>query len=161
MGYIQKMVLLVLTVPFTLIPGGLITYLVGFENATFEYSMLIPVAMTALGTCAFIFHLKTKTFYKFYKKDLPMPKVEPLFWFLTISFGISFIVVSSYIFYRMTTMQLTRNVDDMMWQILAVCSPMFVFGIWTVVEAFYLHKLVIENKNKTRHYEIDDIKGNV
>ncbi len=157
MGHIQKIILIILTVPFALFPGGLIAYVLLYEAPRFEYSMLIPIGMTFFGICSFYFHLKTKSFYRLYKAQLPMPKVEPIFWFICISFGMSFVVVSSFLHYTLANV---ANPSDN-YVVLIFSIPMFVFGVWTVVEAFYLYKLVKENQTKTRISEIDEIKGQI
>ena len=43
MAHIQKIILLVLVVPLALFPGGLISYVLIFEEPRFETSMWIPI----------------------------------------------------------------------------------------------------------------------
>lgn len=156
MAHIQKIILLVLVVPLALFPGGLISYIVLFEELKFEWSMWIPIGVSVLGICSFIFHLKTKKFYKLLKKERDLPKVEPLFWILDIAFGVAYIILSSYLVYLMYSFPTKKSTLILLVFIL----PIFIAGGWTVFEAFYLNKLIQIHKFARRHSEIDDIKGN-
>ncbi|MBJ7880221.1 hypothetical protein [Gelidibacter salicanalis] len=155
MGHIQKMILLVVIVPLALFPGGLISYVLLFEKPVFETTMWVPVGMTVLGICSFIFHFKSKSFYKLLKKEATIPKVETLFWVLDIAFGVIYMMMSIYLLYMMY--QLGRGDDYAM--LLYFIIPLFIIGVWTVGEAFYLNKLIQIHKFAHRHSEIEDIKG--
>lgn len=155
MAHIQKIILLVLIVPLALFPGGLISYVLLFEKPKFETSMWIPIGMTVLGICSFIFHFKTKKFYKLLKKKKDLPTIDPLFWVLDVVFGIVYILISLYLTYHLYTLPTEFNSLIL----LVFVLPMFMAGAWTVFEAFYLNKLVRLHKFAHRHSEIDDIKG--
>ncbi|OBX26215.1 hypothetical protein LX77_02404 [Gelidibacter algens] len=157
MGHIQKIILLVLIVPLALFPGGLISYFLLFEKPEFENTMWIPIGMTALGLCSFMFHFKTKMFYKLLKKKADLPKIDPLFWLLDIAFGIVYILISFYLVYLMYILPVRQNA----FRLLLYIIPLFIAGLWTVFEAFYLHNLIQIHKFAHRHAEIDDIKGNI
>lgn len=157
MGHLQKIVLLVLIVPLALFPGGLITYVLLFEKPEFENTMWVPIGMTVLGLCSFIFHFKTKMFYKLLKKEVNPPKIDPLFWVLDIAFGIVYIVISFYLMYLTYTIPIHQNTGVL----LVYLIPLLIAGVWTVLEAFYLHKLIQIHKFAHRSSEIDDIKGNI
>lgn len=156
MGHLQKIILMVLIVPLALFPGGLISYILMFEALKFETSMWIPIAMTVLGICSFIFHFKTKGFYKLLKKEEDLPTVDLLFWILDIGFGIAYILLSFYFVYLVYTFPTKKGPLIL----LIVILPMFIAGAWTVFEAFYLNKLIRIHKYAHRHSEIEDIKGN-
>lgn len=155
MGHIQKIILLVVIVPLALFPGGIISYILLFEKLAFENTMWIPVGMTVLGICSFIFHFKTKSIYKQLKNKTTIPKVEPIFWVLDIAFGILYMMMSFYLIYMMY--QLERSEESAM--LLVFIIPLLITGMWTVVEAFYLSKLIQIHKFAHRHSEIEDIKG--
>ena len=155
MAHFQKIILLVLIVPLALFPGGLISYVLLFEKPKFETSMWIPIGMTLLGICSFIFHFKTRKFYKLLKKEKDLPTVDPSFWVLDVVFGIVYIVISLFITYHMY--RLPTEYNSLI--LLVFILPMFIAGAWTVFEAFYLNKLVQIHKFAHRHSEIDDIKG--
>ena len=157
MDHLQKIILLVLIVPLALFPGGLISYVVLFEEPKFKNFMWIPIGMTVLGICSFIFHYKTKRFYKLLKDETDLPKVEPLFWILDIAFGIAYILLSFFLIYVMYSLPTTNDKTI----ILVFIIPFFIVGCWTVLEAFYLNKLIQIHKFAHRHSEINDIKGNV
>lgn len=157
MGHLQKIILLVLIVPLTLFPGALISYILVFEALKFEASMWIPIGMTALGIGSFIFHFKTKSFYRLLKNKENLPIVNPLFWVLDIGFGSAYILFSFFIarlIYKFPTEKNTMV-------LLVVIIPMFIAGAWTVFEAIYLNKLIGIHKYAHRHSEIDDIMGDV
>ena len=157
MAHIQKIILLVLVVPLALFPGGLISYVLIFEEPRFETSMWIPIGMSILGICSFIFHFKTKSFYKLLEIDMNLPKVEPLFWILNIAFGIAYTILSlyaAYLIYAFPTKKSTLV-------LLVFIIPMLTAGMWTIFEAFYLNKLIQIHKFAHRHAEINDIKGDV
>lgn len=156
MAHIQKIILLVLVVPLALFPGGLISYILLFEQPGFETSMWIPIGLSILGCCSFIFHFKTKRFYKQLKEEANLPKVDPLFWILDVAFGVAYIVISLYLVYAMYTFPNNGN----MFALLVFVIPIFIAGSWIVFEAFYLNKLIQINKYVHRHSEIDDIRGN-
>ncbi len=157
MAHIQKIILFVLVVPLALFPGGLISYIMLFEELKFERSMWIPIGISVMGFCSFIFHFKTKGYYKLLKKDAEVPKVDPLFWILDITFGIVYMILSFYLMYLMYNFQSKKSAMVFLLFIL----PMFIAGGWIVFEAFYLHKLIQIHKFAHRHSEIDDIKGDV
>lgn len=156
MGHLQKIILLVLIVPLALFPGGLIVYVLLFEKPALETSMWIPIGMTILGICSFIFHFKTKTFYKLIQKEVELPKVERVFWVFDIAFGIVYIVISFYLAYLMYNFP----IKETSLVLLIFIIPFLIAGVWTVLEAFYLNKLIQIHKFAHRHSEIDDIKGN-
>ncbi|HUH28360.1 hypothetical protein [Gelidibacter sp.] len=155
MGHLQKIILMVLIVPLALFPGGLISYILMFEELKFETSMWIPIGMTALGVGSFIFHFKTKNFYKLLKKKEGLPSVDRIFWILDIGFGIVYILLSFYFVYLMYAFPTKKSSLIL----LIVILPMFTAGAWTVFEAFYLNKLISIHKYAHRHSEIEDIKG--
>ncbi|WP_299398285.1 hypothetical protein [uncultured Gelidibacter sp.] len=155
MGHIQKIMLLFVVVPLALFPGGLISYVLLFEKLTFEYTMWIPIGMTAFGVCSFIFHFKTKSFYKLLKQQSAIPTVEPLFWVLDIAFGIIYLGMSLYLIYLMSSLGNWSEYAI----ILAFIIPLFITGIWTLLEAFYLNKMIQIHKFANRHAEIEEIKG--
>jgi hypothetical protein len=157
MGHIQKIILLVLIVPLTLFPGGLISYLLLFETPEFQNTMWIPIGMTALGLCSFMFHYKTKMFYKLLKKQAVIPQVDPLFWVLDIIFGIVYILISFYLVYLIYTFPVTQHAFKLLFYVI----PLFIAGLWTVFEAFYLYRLIQIHKFAHRNAEIDDIKGDL
>ncbi|MGV8814866.1 MAG: hypothetical protein ACOH2D_13645 [Gelidibacter sp.] len=157
MANIQKIILLVLVVPLALFPGGLIFYVLLFDEPKFETAMWIPIGMSILGVCSFIFHFKTKGFYKLLKENVDLPKVEPVFWILDIAFGIIYIILSLYAVYLMYAFPTKKSTLVL----LVFIIPMLVAGAWTVFEAFYLNKLIQNHKFANRHSEIDDIKGDV
>lgn len=155
MGHFQKLLLLVLVVPLGLFPGGLILYVLLFETPKFEDSMWVPLGISVLGICSFVFHFKTKTFYKLLKGDIDLPKVDIVFWILDIAFGMAYISMALYISYLMYQFPSKENT----FVLVAISLPMLIAGSWTVFEAFYLHKLIQIHKYANRHSEIDDIKG--
>jgi len=157
MGHLQKLILLVLIVPLALFPGGLISYVLMFEELKFEASMWIPIGMTAMGVGSFIFQFKTKSFYRLLKKEGNLPRVDLLFWVLDIAFGCAYILFSFYIAYLMYTFPTEKSTIVF----LVAIIPMFIAGAWMVFEAFYLHKLISIHKYAHRHSEIEDIKGNI
>ena len=157
MAHIQKIILLVLVVPLGLFPGGLISYILLFEELKFEKSMWIPIGISVLGICSFIFHFKTKRFYQLLKKEADLPKVDPLFWILDIAFGVAYMAFSFFMIYLMYTFP-TRKAAFIL---LVFIIPIFIAGGWTVLEAVYLNKLIRIHKFAHRHSEINDIKGNV
>ncbi|MBA6154056.1 hypothetical protein [Gelidibacter maritimus] len=157
MGHLQKIILLVLIVPLALFPGGLISYVLLFEELKFEASMWIPIGITVLGIGSFMFHFKTKKFYKLLRMKVVLPNVDPWLWVLDIAFGIAYILLSFYFVYIMYTFSADKNINVL----LMVAIPMFVAGAWTVFEAIYLNKLIGIHKYAHRHSEIEDIKGNV
>ncbi len=155
MGHIQKIILLVVIVPLALFPGGLISYILLFEKLAFETTMWIPVGMTILGICSLIFHFKTKNFYKLLNQQDSIPKVEPLFWILDIGFGVVYTVMALYMMYMMNQLEPMREYTIM----LAFIIPLFIAGVWTLLEAFYLNRLIQIHKFAHRHLEIEEIKG--
>ena len=155
MGHIQKIILLVVIVPLALFPGGLISYILLFEKLAFETTMWIPVGMTVLGICSLIFHFKTKNFYRLLKQQATLPKVERLFWILDICFGVVYTVMSLYLMYLMNQLATWREYAV----ILVFIIPLFITGIWTLMEAYYLNKLIQVHDFANRHSEIEDIKG--
>lgn len=155
MAHIQKIILLVLIVPLALFPGALISYVLLFEGPKFETSMWIPIGISVLGICSFIFHFKTKRFYKLLKKEEDLPTVDLSFWILDIAFGIAYMIISFYLVYLMYNFPTKKNT----FVLLVFIIPMFIAGGWTVLEAFYLNKLIQIHKFAHRHSEIDDIKG--
>lgn len=157
MGHLQKIILLVLVVPLALFPGGLISYVLMYEELKFETSMWIPIGMTALGIGSFIFHFKTKNFYRLVKKDEELPRVDLLLWILNFAFGMVYILLSFFMTYFMYTFRTEKNWFMMLISII----PMFIVGIWTVFDALYLNKLIGIHKYEHRHSEIEDIKGNI
>lgn len=157
MAHIQKIILLVLIVPLALFPGGLISYIMLFEELKFERSMWIPIGISALGFSSFIFHFKTKRFYKLLTKEADLPKVDPLFWILDIAFGVAYMAISFFMIYLMYTFQTNKNT----FVLLVFVIPIFIAGGWVVIEAFYLNKMIRIHKFVHRHSEIDDIKGDV
>ncbi|MBO3100110.1 hypothetical protein [Gelidibacter pelagius] len=157
MGHLQKIILLVLVVPLALFPGGLISYILVFEELKFEASMWIPIGMTALGIGSFIFHFKTKSFYRLLKNEENLPKVNPLFWILDIAFGCAYILFSFFIIHLIYKFPAEKNTMVL----LVVIIPMFIAGAWTVFEAIYLNKLIGIHKYAHRHSEIEDIRGNI
>lgn len=156
MGHLQKIILLVVVVPLALFPGGLISYILMFEEPKFETSMWIPIGLTALGVCSFIFHFKTKRFYRLLKKEETLPGVDPLLWILDIAFGIAYMLLSFYFIYLMYAFPTKKSTLIL----LIVILPMFIAGAWTIFEAFYLKKLISIHTYAHRHSEIENIKGN-
>lgn len=157
MGHLQKIILLVLIVPLALFPGGLISYILMFEQLQFEISMWIPIGITILGVCSFIFQFKTKKFYRLLKKNEDLPHVDPLLWILDVAFGVAYLVLAFYLVYLLYVFPTKKSPLIF----LMVVLPMFIAGAWTVSEAFYLHKLIRIHKHAHRHAEIEDIKGNM
>lgn len=157
MGHFQKIMLLVVVVPLALFPGALISYILMFKQLKFEALMWLPMGLTALGICSFIFHFKTKKVYRLLKKKEALPMISPFLWLLNIAFGIAHLVLSLYFLYIMYTVP--TNKDSIV--LLIVILPMFTAGAWTLFEAFYLHKLISVHKYVHRHSEIEDIKGNI
>lgn len=157
MGHFQKIILLVVVVPLALFPGGLISYILMFEQPKFEATMWIPIGLTALGMCSFIFHFKTKRFYRLIAKEETLPTIDPLLWVLDLAFGIAYLVLSFYFVYLMYAFPTKKRTLIL----LLVILPMFLAGVWTIVEAVYLHKLIRLHKHAHRHSEIEDIKGNI
>lgn len=126
-----------------------------FEPPRFETSMWVPIAMTVLGVGSFVFHFKTKGFYRLIKKEEALPKVDSWLWILDIAFGVAYLVLSFYFVYLMYLFPAKKSVLIL----LVVVLPMFTAGLWTVFEAFYLHKLIRIHEYVHRHSEIEDIKG--
>lgn len=155
MGHIQKILLLVLIVPLTLFPGGLITYFLLYEQPPLEVVTLIPIGLSVLGVCSFIFHYKTLKFYKLIRAEKHLPNVEPLLWILDILFGVVYIFISSYLMYLVFLVQ-SRHTFKIL---LLFIIPMIFIGLWTVIEAVYLYKMVKIHKFSNRHVEIDEISG--
>lgn len=155
MAHIQKIILLVLVVPLALFPGSLISYIMLFEELKFERSMWIPVGISVLGFCSFIFQFKTKKFYKLLKKEANLPKVDAVFWILDIAFGVAYIAISFFLAYLMYNFPTKKST----FILLMFVIPIFIVGGWVVFEAFYLNKLIRIHKFAHRHSEIDDIKG--
>lgn len=155
MGHIQKIMLLVLIVPLTLFPGGWITYVLLYEQPQFEFFMWIPIGLSILGVCSFIFHFKTFKYYKLLEKNVSLPKVEPILWVLDVFFGIGYILISCHLLY---VIFLIRSLYP--WKVLLLfIIPMILVGLWTVIEAVYLHKLVKIHEFSNRDSEIQEIKG--
>ncbi|TDU43944.1 hypothetical protein BXY82_1366 [Gelidibacter sediminis] len=155
MGHIQKIILLVVIVPLALFPGGVISYVLLFENLAFETTMWIPVGMTILGICSLVFHFKTRNFYRLLKQQAILPKVEPLFWVLNISYGVVYIVMSLYLIYLLNQLDTWKEYAV----VLVFVIPLLIMGIWTLLEAYYLNRLIHVHNFANRHSEIDDIKG--
>ncbi|MCK0115194.1 hypothetical protein [Gelidibacter sp. F63206] len=157
MGHLQKIILLVLVVPLGLFPGGLISYVLMYEELKFETSMWIPIGMTVLGIGSFIFHFKTKSFYRLVRKDDELPSVDLLLWILNIAFGMVYILLSFFMIYIMYIFREEKN----WFMMLIAIIPMLIAGIWTVFEAFYLNRLIRIHKYVHRHSDIENIKGNI
>lgn len=157
MAHFQKILLLVLIVPLALFPGGLISYVLLFEQLKFEISMWIPIGISILGVCSFIFHLKTKRFYKLVQNEVDLPNVDPIFWILDVAFGIAYIAIAFYLTYLMYKFPAKKS----LFIVLFLIIPMFIAGAWTIFEAFYLNRAIQIHKFAHRHSEIEDIKGDV
>lgn len=155
MAHLQKVILLVLVVPLTLFPGGLILYMLLYEQPNFEMGMWIPIGLSILGICSFIFHFRTLGFYKLIKRNGKLPVVDPLLWILDILFGVTYMAISGYIIYLIYLVQSRHPLQVL----LLFVIPMLLMGLWTVIEAIYLHKLIQIHKFSNRQAEIEDIKG--
>ena len=124
MAHIQKIILLVLIVPLALFPGAVISYIMVTEELKFERSMWIPIGISVLGFCSFIFHFKTKNFYKLLAKEADLPKVDPLFWVLDIAFGVAYMAISFFLVYLMYNFQTNKNTFGL----LVFVIPIFITG---------------------------------
>ena len=155
MGHIQKILLLVLLVPLTFFPGGLIIYILFYEQLKFEMLMWVPVGLSLLGICSFIFHLKTLKIYKLYETDNVLPRVESLLWILDVLYGLSSIFVSGSLIYFIFSISPVKGINGLFLFIL----PMFIVGLWTLVEVVYLYNLIRIHKSALRQAAIDNIRG--
>ncbi|MEZ4855780.1 MAG: hypothetical protein R2812_04790 [Gelidibacter sp.] len=158
MRYLQKIILLVVTVPFALFPGGFLAYVFLYQTAPFKYRMLVPIAITVCGICTFIFHLKSKNIYKLLDRKNNLPKIELVFWVLVVAFGMAYVALACFILYYVFSMEIVSVSEDY-WQVLLVFLPLIIFGLWTVADAFYLKHLMNRHQNTYRYSEIEDIKG--
>lgn len=156
MAHLQKVILLVLIVPLTLFPGGLILYILLYQQPNFEMGMWIPIGLSILGICSFIFHFRTIRFYKLLKKNQELPIVDPLLWILDILFGFAYMAVSCYVIYLIFLVQSRHPIKVL----LIFIIPMLLTGLWTIIEAVYLYKLIQIHKFSNRQAEIENIRGN-
>lgn len=154
MGHLQKTALFIWIIPLSLLPGGFVTYILLFQPVPFEYSMLIPFGITALGICSLIFQNKTRVFYQVMVNN-DLPQIDAVLWFLNVAFGLSYIGIAVYISYLFY--EFAPKKDYIIW--LLISLPLIISGSWILLEAFYLQKLIKIHRYANRNSEIQDIKG--
>ncbi len=156
MGFIQKILLLIATILMALAPGGLIFYLLFIENDKFETSMLIPVAITAIGIFSIMFHVNTLKLYRLYEKRIPFYKTHRILWIMSLIFGIVLIAVAAFILIYVFIVDkgqgnLTRT--------LGISFPFLGTGVWLLLELYFLKKMINKNKFENILSDIDNIMG--
>ena len=78
---------------------------------------------------------------------------------MDVVFGLTFLILSFWWLLELTKLDETlRNQQKLILFVFIV--PMFVLGLWTLIEVIMLHRLVRARANLNKFPEIDDIKGN-
>ena len=159
MGYIQKILLTTSSIGLAIFIAGIMTYFIYEQNIPFDYEVLIPYFISGICVCSFIFHLKTLKFYRLKHKNIPLPVIEKIYWIMDVVFGLTFLILSFWWLLELTKLDETlRNQQKLILFVFIV--PMFVLGLWTLIEVIMLHRLVRARANLNKFPEIDDIKGN-
>ena len=156
---IAKILLLLIVFVVGILPSFGMIFFVFSESQPFEFTMLIPFGITALGICSAIFHGKTVGFYKNLAKDRILKRPSHLYWGLNLGFAsvnLMFALLFGYLIFFKYPASVSLSDDPV---ILLIIVPLFLGSI-LILEAFYMKKKLSENKEKEALSEIDNIKGN-
>lgn len=161
LGKVQKMILLILTIGFTLFGIAFVVSVLFVERTTFNFRMLFPMALGVLGVFSTIFHIKTIEAYSVdFTSQFKFPKVPKLFWILNALNGLLILVIGlmlSYFFYDSYDSEI-RKQDDIEIFILVIAIPL-IAGVWIALDIYKLFQMEQKVKEKQAFNSIDDISG--
>ncbi len=146
----QKLLLIIFTGALTaiLLVFGAITYLMSLEESG---SITAIFFLGCTGAFSVYFHMKTKELYPFADFDGPLEELSKKYWALHIAFGLILFIIGAF----MTVIWFKRDVD---YSILGISIFLFIFGLWTLLDVYFLNKFIVSYKERLeRQEEINDI----
>lgn len=160
MRVVGKVVLMLVIFGMALLPTIGMIVLLFYEQQAFEFSMLIPFGLTALGLCSTLFHAKTISFYKAIQQDIMLPKPNNLLLGLNLGFATVLLLVTLLFIYVVFLQNPFELSDSDIPQAIFFIGLPGLLGIILFLEFFYIKRKLNLNKEKEVLYEIENIKGN-
>jgi branched-subunit amino acid transport protein AzlD len=156
-GYIQKIILAVITVLFSVILCLATVAMNTNDNDEFGIDDIIVLSFAMLGFLSFVFHIKTIKFHKeknlkylSYKKDKLLWICH---WVYTGALGVFTIFLFMVLFFGNENTEVEVNG-------FLIASTIFLFAtVWCFFDIRYLYKNYKDLEAKAAFNTIDDIKG--
>jgi len=146
---VQKLLLTIITGVLTaiLLVFGAITYFMPEESGPITAIFFLGCT----GAFSVYFHIKTTALYPFADFEEPLEELSKKYWALHISFGLILFILGSF----MTILWFKRDAD---YSILGISIFLFIIGVWTLLDVYFLNKFIISYKERLeRQEEINDI----
>ena len=100
------------------------------------------------------FHLKTKDYYPLTDFDEPLQEISKKYWGMHIAFASIMFVLGIALTYVLFVSEPGH------YYVIGLC--MFLFGLWTLLEVYFLNKFIVSYKERRKQQEeIEDIKGTI
>lgn len=155
MARIQKILLLVFVLPIAYLPTLAVLISLIHNLSRFHYSVLSVFIFSALGTLSFVFHLKSFKIYKLEDSEQIFPKIDVVFWWFNVLFGVICLLSAGYFIYIIFKF---FN-ENMPTELLVVTIPTIILGPWILLDALFLNRIMKIHKYAIRNSEIDEIRG--
>jgi len=135
-----------------LLAGGVITYLTLVRE---NESSLAIFFLGCTGAFSVYFHIKTKELYPFADFDASLEELSKKYWALHIAFGLILSILGAFMIF----LWLSDPVELLM---LATSIFLFILGLWTLLDVYFLNKFIVSYKKRLeRQEEISDIGNQI
>ncbi|KJD32618.1 hypothetical protein PK35_10490 [Tamlana nanhaiensis] len=153
---ILKIALLVCCILVAALFNVALIYFVSFEGFSFKNRQFILVAFAFLGISSVVYQIKTLNFYK---EQTELYKIKNItLWLLNAGFAGSVIFFSVYLSYDLFQVD-WGDQNGYMLPLLLICLPLFLIGVFMLLEEFTLYKQIKTVQLNSKFSNINQITG--